>query len=138
MRAGRKNKKYYSVGYTPKTAAAKGLTLVSDVVQFPGGKGSRSGGDGPEEPMLDARVARLEDDMKEVKLSLRSIEAKVNSIAESVAEMKGRIGGVEGRLSGIDARFGSLPTTWTILTITFTTWAIGSGILIFALNALRK
>jgi hypothetical protein len=88
--------------------------------------------------MLDARVARLEDDMKEVKLSLRSIETKVNSIAESVVEMKGRIGGVEGRLSGIDARFGSLPTIWTILTITFTTWAIGSGILIFALNVLRK
>jgi hypothetical protein len=42
--------------------------------------------------MLDARVARLEDDMKEVKLSLRSIETKLNSIGESVAEMKGRIG----------------------------------------------
>jgi len=74
--------------------------------------------------MLGERVARLEDDMKDVKASLKSIEI-------SLAEMK-------GRLVGIDSRFGSLPTTWTILTITFTTWAIGSGILIFALNVLRK
>jgi hypothetical protein len=97
---------------------------VADVVQFPGGKGGHSGGDGPEGPMLEARVARLEDDMKDVKASLKSIEI-------SLAEMT-------GRLMGIDARFASLPTTWTILTITFTTWAIGSGILIFALNVLRK
>ncbi len=74
--------------------------------------------------MLEARVGRLEDDMKEVKSSLKSIEI-------SLAEIK-------GRLIGIDARFASLPTTWTMLTIIFATWGIGSGILIFSLNVLRK
>src|SRR3954464_7064574 len=70
---------------------ARGLTFVADVVQFPGGKSGRSGGDGPEEPMLEARVARLEDDMKEVKALLRSIEAKLTLIAESLAEIKGKV-----------------------------------------------
>ncbi|MDF3810342.1 MULTISPECIES: hypothetical protein [Rhodopseudomonas] len=74
--------------------------------------------------MLEQRVARLEDDMKDVKTSLRSIELTLAKI--------------EGHLTGIDARFASLPTTWTILTIIFATWGIGSGILIFALNVLRK
>jgi hypothetical protein len=68
----------------------------------------------------------------------KEIMATLESIEISVTEMKGHLTGIEGRLSGIDARFGSLPTTWTILTITFITWAIGSGILIFALNVLRK
>jgi hypothetical protein len=104
--------------------------MADVVVEFPGER-RPPGGSGPEDPMIEARVARLEDDMKDIKASLKSIEL-------SVAEMKGRLTGIEGRLSGIDARFSSLPTTWTILTITFTTWAIGSGILIFALNVLRK
>jgi hypothetical protein len=99
------------------------MALV-DVVPFPGQRAGRSEGSGQEDPMLEARVGRLEDDMKDVKSSLKSIEI-------SLAEIK-------GRLTGIDARFASLPTTWTMLTITFATWGIGSGILIFALNVLRK
>ena len=37
------------------------------------------------------------------------------------AELEGKVGGLEGRLA-------ALPTTWTILGIVFSTWAIGSGI----------
>jgi hypothetical protein len=96
---------------------------VSNIVPFPP-DGFRTGGGGPEDPMLEQRVARLEDDMKDVKTSLKSIEITLAKI--------------EGRLTGFDARFASLPTTWTMLGIIFTTWAIGSGILIFALNVLRK
>lgn len=84
----------------------------------------QGGTGGPEDPMLELRVAPLEDDMKDIRSSLKSIEL-------SLAEMK-------GRMAGIDSRFASLPTTWTILTITFTTWAVGSGILIFALNVLKR
>jgi hypothetical protein len=98
---------------------------VNNIVPFPPGGFSTGGsGGGPEDPMLEQRVARLEDDMKDVKSSLKSIEL-------SLAEIK-------GRLTGIDARFASLPTTSTMLTIVFATWGIGSGILFFALNVLKK
>ncbi|NVO16023.1 MAG: hypothetical protein HXX10_18480 [Rhodoplanes sp.] len=97
--------------------------------------GSEAGGGGT--PPLDLRAARLEGDVGEMKSLLRAIDAKLStldtrlsSVAESVAEIK-------GRLSGFDARFAALPSTWTILTITFTTWALGSGILIAALKNLR-
>jgi hypothetical protein len=103
---------------------------MADVIHFPG-QGSRSGGGGPEDPMLEQRVARLEEDIKDIKASLRSIENKLNSLAELIAQIK-------GQLSGYDARFASLPTTWTLLGIIFTTWALGSGILIFAMNLFLK
>jgi hypothetical protein len=64
--------------------------------------------------MLEPRVARLEDDMKEVKVSLRSIEAKLTSIAESVAEIKGKV---------------SQSPTWLQLRVALiATWGAGAAI----------
>jgi hypothetical protein len=64
--------------------------------------------------MLEPRVARLEDDMKEVKVSLRSIEAKLTSIAESVAEIKGKIS--------------QSPTWLQLLVALIATWGAGAAI----------
>ena len=110
-----------------------------------------NGGSGPEDPMLEQRVANLETDMKRVLGILVELQPKItetlltgakqadiHKLQLDVAEMKGRITGVEGRISGLDSRIGALPTTWTMLAIVFTTWAIGSGILLFAINVLRK
>lgn len=99
---------------------------------------------------VEAILVRLEPKITEVlqtcakqsdllKLQLDVVEIKATSAKQSdlhkaqadIAEMKGRLGGVE-------ARFSSLPTTWTMLGIVFTTWALGSGILIFAMNYLKK
>jgi hypothetical protein len=64
--------------------------------------------------MLEPRVARLEDDMKEVKVSLRSIEAKLTSIAESVAEIKGKVS--------------QSPTWLQLLVALIATWGAGAAI----------
>ncbi len=85
---------------------------------------------------------------------MERVESKLSAIEVLLAEIKGQlsqapkgsdfisvradIAEIKGRLSGIDARFSSLPTTWTLLGIVFTTWALGSGILIFALNVLKR
>ncbi|ABD90291.1 hypothetical protein [Rhodopseudomonas palustris] len=110
---------------------------MTNVVAFPGERRPPGSG-GPEDPILEQRVARLEDDMKDVKASLRSIEIILAKIESRLTGLEGRLTGIDGRLNGIDARFSSLPTTWTMLTMIFATWGIGSGILIFALNVLRK
>jgi hypothetical protein len=89
------------------------------IVEFPA-KGFRTGG-GPEDPMLEQRVARLEEDVKEIKVTLRGLEAKLSSIGEAVAEIKGRIGGLEMRLS-------AMPTTIQLVTLLLTTWAAGAAI----------
>jgi hypothetical protein len=64
--------------------------------------------------MLEPRVARLEDDMKDVKVSLRSIEAKLTSIAESVAEIKGKVS--------------QSPTWLQLLVALIATWGAGAAI----------
>jgi hypothetical protein len=61
----------------------------------------------------------------------KEIRTSLDSIERSLAE-------IESYLTDIDTHFASLPTIWTLLTITFATWAIGSGILIFAFEVLRK
>lgn len=75
--------------------------------------------------------------MKEVKSLLRDQSRTLTDIQVKLALIDGRITGIDGRIAGIEARIGALPTTWTILGIVFTTWAIGSGILILAMNFVR-
>jgi hypothetical protein len=86
---------------------------VSNVVDFPG-EGRLIGGGGPEGPMLEQRVARLEEDMREVKLTLKSIESKLGSIAENVAEIKGKVA--------------QSPTWIQLLIALIATWGAGAAI----------
>ena len=70
---------------------------------------------------------------------MHKVQLDVVEIKNSAANLiDGRLTGIDGCLSGISDRFASLPTVWTMLGIVFTTWALGSGILIFAMNYLRK
>lgn len=70
--------------------------------------------------MLDARVTRLEDDMREVKASLKNIEI-------SMARM-------DGKLS-------QLPTAWTmfiaIITTVVATWGAGAAIVFTLLRSAK-
>jgi hypothetical protein len=87
---------------------------MADVVEFPGERRPPPGGSGPEDPMIEARVARLEDDIKDVKASLKSIETKLTSIAESVAEIKGKVS--------------QSPTWLQLLVALIATWGAGAAI----------
>jgi uncharacterized coiled-coil protein SlyX len=83
---------------------------------------------------LERRVERLEDDVADIKQTLKEMLARLTAIELSLVNIQGRIAGLEGRVAGMEFRIGGLPTVWTMLTITFATWGIGSGILIFAIN----
>jgi hypothetical protein len=63
---------------------------------------------------LERRVERLEDDMTDVKSSLRSIEGKVDSLVEGVAEIRGRIS--------------QSPTWLQLLIALIATWGAGAAI----------
>ena len=90
--------------------------------------------------MLEQRVSKLEDVLGRIEQRLTGIEAEIKHLpkATDYTSIKTDIARVDGRLSGIEARFAALPTTWTLLGIVFTTWALGSGILIFAMNFLKR
>ena len=95
------------------------------------------GGSGSNDPTLGQRVDRLEDDVTEIKMLLRDQQRVLTDIQVKLGTIDGRITGLEGRIAGLDAKISALPSTWTILGIVFTTWAPGSGILIFAMNFVR-
>jgi hypothetical protein len=104
---------------------------MADVIQFPGGKGGHSGGEGPGDPMLEQRVSHLEDDMKELKASLRTVETKLGGIEVSLARIEGRITGIEGRLS-------QSPTWIQLLVALIATWGAGAAIIAAAVRFIPK
>ena len=63
---------------------------------------------------LERRVERLEEDMTDVKASLRSIEGKVDSLVESVAEIRGRVS--------------QSPTWLQLIVALIATWGAGAAI----------
>lgn len=67
-----------------------------------GGKGS-----GPEDPMLEQRVAKLEADVSEIKTSVKSIEVML-------AEIKGKLS--------------QSPTWLQLIAVVISTWMAGAGI----------
>jgi len=86
--------------------------------------------------MLEQRVARLEQIMERLEPKITEI-LLTGAKQEDLRKIQLELAEVKGRFSGLEARIGALPSTWTLLGIVFTTWALGSGILIFALNVLR-
>ena len=87
---------------------------MADVVQFPGRGGGQSGGQGPEDPMIEHRVSRLEDDMKDVKTTLKAIESRLTSIEVSLARIEGKIS--------------QSPTWIQLLVALIATWGAGAAI----------
>ena len=117
-------------------------SMSSDnIIQFPGegGKSTDGGGSGPEDPILEKRVDAIEVDLKNVKEILQRLEvgfARIESTlaqlpkATDYASLKADVAEIKGKVS-------NSPTTWTLLGIVFSTWAIGSGI-VFAIARMAK
>ncbi|MBP7066469.1 hypothetical protein [Ferrovibrio sp.] len=66
-----------------------------------GGYGGGAGNDGGLPPGLDARVAKLEADTKEIKDMLTRMEPVLAKINVDIAEIKGRVS--------------AMPTTWQLI-----------------------
>ena len=89
--------------------------------------------------MLEKRVDAIEVDLKNVKEILQRLEvgfARIESTlaqlptATDYASLKADVAEIKGKVS-------NSPTTWTLLGIVFSTWAIGSGI-VFAIARMAK
>ena len=85
--------------------------------------------------MLESRVARLEDDMRDMKTSLRAIELAVADIrhlpkAADYAGLRAEIAEMRGRMS-------QMPTFLQLVGIVLTTWSAGAAI-VFTLVRFAK
>ena len=89
---------------------------ANNILAFPGGGG-------PEDPMLEHRVSRLEDDAKDIKASLKAIDAKLNSIEVSVPKIEGKVS--------------QSPTWLQLISAVLATWAADAAIVFTLLRAVR-
>ena len=78
------------------------------------------GGGGPHDPGMEPRVARLEEDLKDVKADMRTVKADLATIRADLGYLKGRLE--------------NLPTTWVMVT---TLMASQAALLAFAFMLLR-
>jgi hypothetical protein len=61
-----------------------------EVVPFPGTTGSGSGGSGPDDPGIEARVAKLEADVGHIRSDAGDIKTLLGRLAPRIDEMYGR------------------------------------------------
>ncbi len=73
---------------------------------------------------LERRVERVEEDMTDVKASLRSIEGKVDKLIDGVAELRGRAS--------------QSPTWLQLLIALIATWGAGAAIVASAIRFVPK
>jgi len=96
------------------------------------------GGGGSGGGMLERRVAKLEDDVGEMKTSLKAIEAAVAEIKHlpkmsDFLALQKDFGALKADVARIDGRVSTLPTWWMLLIAILATWGAGAGI-VYALT----
>ena len=76
------------------------------------------GSSGPQDPVLEQRVARLERDVSEIKDDVKRILDLITRTREDVAEIRGAL-----------SRIPTLPQFWAMIV---STWVAGAGIVVLA------
>ena len=136
--------------------------MSADLLPFPQKKftSEGGGGSGPEDPMLDQRVARLEATLERIEPKITELllvgakQTDLHKVQLDIADTKGRFARLEGILSQmpkqsdlavlrseigeIRGRISNMPTWWMLIVAIITTWSAGAAI-VFALirNALK-
>lgn len=94
---------------------------MGDVVPFGGARDE--GGAGPEDPMLEQRITRLEEIVADIRASLKAIEEGQTKLREDVGYIKGALSRVPGPLMN-----------WSMIV---STWIAGAGIVALAIRLLQ-
>lgn len=73
------------------------------------------GGGGPEEPMLEQRVARLEADVSEIRSDVRDIRTDIREMNGRMLRLEERMGRMEVGIQKLTDRIENIPTNWTFV-----------------------
>jgi outer membrane murein-binding lipoprotein Lpp len=93
------------------------------------------GGGGPEDPMLEARVARLETDVHEIRADIREIKTDIKELNRRVGSLEERFARMEGGFDAMRAQIAALPTQWHF-TVALVTSVLASGAVAVGVAAL--
>ena len=104
---------------------------MGDLTYLPSGRGPGDGApSGPEGPMLEQRVARLEQSLERLEPKITEIllagakQSDVQKIQVETAEIKGKVS--------------MLPTWWMLVVALVATWSAGAGIGFAFLKAMHS
>ncbi len=117
-------------------------------------EGSDSGdGGGPEDPMLEQRVGRLEEKVDRIEAILTRLEPQISEVLrtgakqadltklqsdfirfEAAAATKDDLHKVQLDLAEVKGRVSNLPTWWMLIVAILSTWGMGFGIANYSIN----
>ncbi len=97
---------------------------MAEIIPIKGSQGGQGSGGGPEGPILEQRVARLEQ-------ILERLEPRITEILLTCAK-KDDLLKIQVDLARLDGRVSMLPTWWMLAVTLIATWSAGAGI-VFAL-----
>jgi predicted nuclease with TOPRIM domain len=107
---------------------------MDNIVDFPGRK---SGGGGPEDPMLEQRVAQVEDDIKAIKESLLRLEMAVSTLTEELKELRKQTYDLALRVASMEGQLKHVPTSLQLLVAVIATWASGAAIVLGLMRVMQ-
>ena len=109
---------------------------MGDVSVMPSGK-RQTGGGGPEDPMLELRVAALETAVAQIESkvdrisdALRRIEDALKALADASRALVQQNADLAAKVAHIDGRVSNIPTTWQTIAI-LSSLLIGISAIVF-------
>ena len=96
-------------------------------------------GGGPEDPMLEQRVARLEDTVDRIEAAIVRIEPKISEIAGELRQLPraNDISSLKADIADLRGRVANMPTWWMLVVALIATWSAGAGFVFALVKAAR-
>jgi hypothetical protein len=87
-----------------------------------------SGPGGPEDSMLEQRVAALETRVGRIDAALLRLEPAIRNIAGRLSDLKAKVADLDGRMAGIEGRLSQIPNVRQTMAISATLLIGMSGV----------
>jgi hypothetical protein len=103
---------------------------IKPIKPGPGGYGG-----GPEDPMLETRVAALEKRFNQMEIKIDRIDAALQRLEPAIRDIASKFSDLNARVAGVEGHLRAMPTFIQLAVALISTWAAGTAILLALLKA---
>jgi chromosome segregation ATPase len=96
--------------------------------------GTKSGG-GPEDPMLELRVAALETKFSQIEIKIDRIDAALQRLEPAIRDIASKSSDLNAKVAGVEGHLRAMPTFIQLTVALISTWAAGTAIVFALLRA---
>jgi septal ring factor EnvC (AmiA/AmiB activator) len=97
----------------------------------------KGGGSGPEDPMLEGRVAALETRLDQIEGKVDRIDAALQRLEPAIRDIGSKISDLNARVAGVEGHLRAMPTFIQLVVALISTWAAGTAIVFALLKAVH-